>query len=643
MLKRLFPPVTCGVMRGLVAPLITAVILVSNLTANAAGQASTPAEAPSRSAGLPTPPPLRERIQEAIRIAEQGQLDEAAVLLQALAQTWRGWPEPLLNLAALASRRQDAHQARLYLEAALRTSPAHAQAYDQLQQLNAEMARKAYAQALAPATVPTEPTVLPWASSFADGTAATIEPPANSASDARQAAASSSATVAPNRAGPGTSDSMTSATAPGASGRSTPPDTGTSTAWLTAAALTLLMATAAGTVWAQRQRSSPAAPAIEGDAASRSTAAAHTSPEARLIDIYRLIGAARLPEALVAAEALTRDTPRFSLAQLVYGDLLLAQTGALIEMGQGANAVDPRAANDVLALRQEASLRLQALRDLPPAGAWPKQVLQLAPSVRHLVAVDTSRSRLYVLENQPGGPRLIAHHYVSIGSQGVGKRDEGDQRTPLGTYYITSKLDGKQLGDFYGAGALPLNYPNDHDRRLGRTGANIWLHGTPSAQFARAPRATNGCIVLANDDLSRWLRELAPRSTPVVVADRIEWVNPKALGASRQAALGLVESWRRARVHEDVASLMELYAQHFDNGDSGYDAWRAQLESEAHATHGRERQLDDLSVLAWHERNDVLVITFTEVLRGSTRGVTRRQYWSHESGQWKIFSEGVIE
>lgn len=640
MLKRLFPPVTGLVMRGLAAPLIAAAILMPGLNTKAAVPASTAADVSSRAVMQPTPPPLRERVQEAIQIAEQGQPDEAAALLQALAQTWPGRPEPLLNLAALASRRQDAHQARRYLEAALRTSPAHAQAYDQLQQLNAEMARKAYTKALAPATAPTEPAVLPWARSFAEGIAGTVEPPVVIASDAQQAPAP--ATVVSTGTRLVASEPMTPTVAPRSNAPASPSGTGTSTAWLTAAALTLLMATAAGTVWAQRQRSSPAGPATDSGAATRS-AATLTSPEARLIDIYRLIGAARLPEALAAAEALTHDTPRFSLAQLVYGDLLLAQAGALIEMGQGANAVDPRAANDVQALRQEASLRLQALRDLPPPGTWPKQVLQLPPSVRHLVAVDTSRSRLYVLENQPGGPRLIAHHYVSIGSQGVGKREEGDQRTPLGTYYITSKLDGRQLGDFYGAGALPLNYPNDHDRHLGRTGANIWLHGTPSAQYARAPRATNGCIVLANDDLARWLRELAPRSTPVVVTERIEWASPKALSASRQSALALVESWRRARVHEDVASLMALYAQHFDNGDSGYDAWRAQLESEAQATHGRERQLDDISVLAWHERTDVLVITFTEVLRGSTRGIARRQYWSHESGQWKIFSEGVIE
>ncbi|MES2910327.1 MAG: hypothetical protein V4718_03000, partial [Pseudomonadota bacterium] len=44
--------------------------------------------------------------------------------------------------------------------------------------------------------------------------------------------------------------------------------------------------------------------------------------EARLIDIYKLIGQAKTREALGKAEVLVRDAPTFQLAQLVYGDLL---------------------------------------------------------------------------------------------------------------------------------------------------------------------------------------------------------------------------------------------------------------------------------------------------------------------------------
>lgn len=47
--------------------------------------------------------------------------------------------------------------------------------------------------------------------------------------------------------------------------------------------------------------------------------------EARLIDIYKLIGQARTREALPLAERLVREHLNFQLAQLVYGDLLTAR------------------------------------------------------------------------------------------------------------------------------------------------------------------------------------------------------------------------------------------------------------------------------------------------------------------------------
>ena len=42
---------------------------------------------------------------------------------------------------------------------------------------------------------------------------------------------------------------------------------------------------------------------------------------------------------------------------------------------------------------------------------------------------------------------LVADYYASVGKLGTEKVVEGDQRTPLGVYYITSRLDAKQLAD----------------------------------------------------------------------------------------------------------------------------------------------------------------------------------------------------
>jgi hypothetical protein len=54
--------------------------------------------------------------------------------------------------------------------------------------------------------------------------------------------------------------------------------------------------------------------------------------------------------------------------------------------------------------------------------------------------MDASRSRLYLFENTDKGLVLVADYYASVGKLGTEKVVEGDQRTPLGVYYITSRL-----------------------------------------------------------------------------------------------------------------------------------------------------------------------------------------------------------
>jgi murein L,D-transpeptidase YafK len=366
-------------------------------------------------------------------------------------------------------------------------------------------------------------------------------------------------------------------------------------------------------------------------------------PEARLIEIYRLIGTGQARSALAKAETLTRDVPNFQLAQLVYGDLLLARQGLLPTLGAAPPALAASSPDQLAQLRREASLRLAALTERPPAQRLPKQFLELPSTTRHAIAVDASRSRLYLFENADGsGLKLVADHYVSLGRSGVGKQIEGDQRTPLGVYFITSRLGGPQLKPFYGPGALTLNYPNEYDRRRGKTGSGIWLHGVPPENFARTPLTTDGCVVLANEDLMRLLREVEPRRTPVVITQQLEWATPHEVQREREAAQALVEKWRRARSSGDTKSVLALYSLQFTSGRAGLAEWAQMLDKERAFTRGRESHLKDVSILSWRDQSEVLVVTFGEVLEGQRTGGVRRQYWGKEGGQWKIFYEGVI-
>ncbi|MBC7992170.1 MAG: L,D-transpeptidase [Rhizobacter sp.] len=383
-------------------------------------------------------------------------------------------------------------------------------------------------------------------------------------------------------------------------------------------------------------------PALSAAAKPRPAAVSQGSPEARLLEVYRLLGAGDSRQALVKAESLARDVPNFQLAQLVYGDLLLTRRGKLDAVAVPPSELPASAAAQWSQLRQEATLRLAALTERPPENAVPRQFIDIPPSTRHAIAVDASRSRMYLFVNNEHGLRLVSDHYVSLGKLGMDKKEQGDQRTPLGVYFVTSRLGGAQLKDFYGPGALELNYPNEYDRRRGKTGSGIWLHGVPPQNFARTPQSTDGCVVLANEDISHLLRDVSPRRTPVVIATRIDWVAPGQLDKERGMARALVEQWRQARSGGDVTKLLGFYSPQFSSGTADLAQWAKILDKEVNAGRGRESELKELSILAWRDTSEVLIVTFGEVLKGQLTGPMKRQYWGKEGGQWKIFFEGVI-
>ena len=364
--------------------------------------------------------------------------------------------------------------------------------------------------------------------------------------------------------------------------------------------------------------------------------------EGRLIDIYKLIGQARTREALPLAERLVREHPNFQLAQLVYGDLLMAQLRPVRVLGDVPDTKAKAGALQLAELRKESQLRLQALRERPAAGLIPSQLISLSAQNKHAIAIDASRSRLYLFENSTTGLKLLGDYYISVGKSGIEKTVEGDLRTPLGVYFVTSNLDPKSLRDFYGSGALPINYPNQLDLKRGKTGSGIWLHGTPPDQFSRAPLATDGCVVLANPDLERIIRTVQIRTTPVVIAQSLKWVAPQTIQADNKPFEDALKAWQNAKSSGDITRLMTWYTPDFSSGGKTLAQWTPTLQAELGKLGGRSVDLKDVSYLRWTDANDTMVVTFGELAKGAKTGQTKRQYWTRQGGQWKIFFEGII-
>jgi murein L,D-transpeptidase YafK len=363
--------------------------------------------------------------------------------------------------------------------------------------------------------------------------------------------------------------------------------------------------------------------------------------EQRLLEVFGLMARGQSREALEKAGKLVADRPNFQLAQLVYGDLLAARMRPLQSVGDMPADMARAGAAPLADLREEAHQRLVSLKEKPPEGYVPSQFLKMAPQTRSAMAVDASRSRLYFFENTSSGMQLKADYYVSVGKAGTSKSQEGDQRTPLGIYFVSSHLDRKTLTDFYGIGALTLNYPNMLDVRRGKSGSGIWLHGTPPTQFSRAPRSTDGCLVLSNPDIRVLIDTISLRNTPVVVASQLVWKSPKQLEEPAAAFAESLESWRQAKVSGDLKKTLSYYTPDFSSYGKTLDQFTPLLKAEMKALKGRNLELKDLSYFQWSDTAETIVVSFGEVMAGKRTGIHKRQYWVRSSKEWKIFFEGV--
>jgi murein L,D-transpeptidase YafK len=364
--------------------------------------------------------------------------------------------------------------------------------------------------------------------------------------------------------------------------------------------------------------------------------------EGRLLEVYQLVAHEQATEALKKAETLTQLYPNFQLAQLVYGDLLAARMRPIRTLGDVPESMGKTAPLLLNDLRDESSMRLKASRERPLAGAVPSQFLALSPRNKHAIAVDASKSRLYLFENRDSGLVLLADYYISVGKSGLEKQVEGDYRTPLGVYFITSNIDPKSLKDMYGTGALPINYPNILDSKRGKTGRGIWLHGSPPNQFVRAPLATDGCVVMANPDLDHIIRTVEVRTTPVVIAPQLNWVTQTSARAESKPFEEALTAWKSAKSSGDMNRVLSFYTPDFDSYGKTLTQWTPSLRGDVMKQNGRPIQLKDLSFMRWTDSADTMVVTFGEVTDGSRSGPTKRQYWIQKDRQWKIFFEGVI-
>ena len=187
----------------------------------------------------------------------------------------------------------------------------------------------------------------------------------------------------------------------------------------------------------------------------------------------------------------------------------------------------------------------------------PAAVIKLPPG-EHALLVEKRTQRFYVYGTDPGTGAVtrVFDTACSTGEAPGPKQVEGDKKTPEGIYFIINEHLEKDLTATYGPRAFPTDYPHPLDRRLGKTGYAIWIHGTDKLL---KPMDTNGCVALENPDVLQLSGYVTRYVTPVIIQETILYADPEAIAAWETDVTRFVAGWLRSHLYGTAGEFKAFY------------------------------------------------------------------------------------
>ena len=332
--------------------------------------------------------------------------------------------------------------------------------------------------------------------------------------------------------------------------------------------------------------------------------------------------------------------PTSKIGQLVYGDLLMAKAGVVSDIGSAIAST-----SGIDDLKFEIKQRLSHKQAPALNGMLPQSIVQIAQNQPFVILIDQSQSRLYVYRNEQGMPVLENDYFLTIGVKGFGKQKRGDQKTPIGVYHVTRYIDDKELPDLYGRGAFPVNYPNVWDKRKKRSGGGIWLHGTPSYTYNRAPWASNGCMVVSNNDFNELQRYIdAARNTPIINASHVNWITPQQWQQNRQRMLQQLTRW----IDDWQSNDLSRYLQHYSTTELQAEGRNYRQFAGHKRWVNRDRkdvsiEFNNLAIYHYPDEPGLVLMQYDQRYRSNNLNVDspKEIYWKKQGDDWKIVYEGI--
>jgi murein L,D-transpeptidase YafK len=173
----------------------------------------------------------------------------------------------------------------------------------------------------------------------------------------------------------------------------------------------------------------------------------------------------------------------------------------------------------------------------------------------YIIVVDKQFQKIYVFHKN-GTFSKVFEASCSTGKNPGSKQVAGDAKTPNGIFFVTKILPAPGPPELYGSMAFPLDYPTISDKRAGRDGNNIWIHGTTKTLL---PTQSKGCVVLHDSDLKRLANFIYLNKTPVIISEFLIWVPQSYVAPAKSELEIILTSWNKAFIENDIKKIDSLY------------------------------------------------------------------------------------
>ncbi|MFT6189662.1 MAG: murein L,D-transpeptidase YafK [Candidatus Endobugula sp.] len=283
---------------------------------------------------------------------------------------------------------------------------------------------------------------------------------------------------------------------------------------------------------------------------------------------------------------------------------------------------------------------------LPDHTMQPASLIDIAGSYPHVIISELSTGKLYVYKRQGDDTFVLLETMrTSIGKKGYGKTIEGDNKTPIGVYRITSHLTPEQLDDFYGNAAYPVNYPNAWDKINERTGYGIWLHAEPIGltEKTRPLLDSNGCVVLSNNDIDIINQYVDVGYTYIIMTPKVQMVKVEDVTRLRKQLHERLKQWELSWESLSAEPYLAFYSEKFTNLEKNWEEWVSYKKR----VNGNKSFIDvaisDLGIYRYPSEQDMVWVEYYQAYNSSNykSGGWKRQLWEKEPDNvWRIIYEG---